>query len=122
MKTPQILVVEDEAIIAHDLKNNLERHGYLVLPIACTASDAVELAVQERLDIILMDVLLKGIQNGIDAACAIIERYTVPILFMTGNTHLLNDERLKKIPIFKALEKPPFESVLLDTIKNLIKK
>jgi DNA-binding response OmpR family regulator len=122
MKTKKILIVEDEMLIAIDLKNRLERHGYQVLPVTGLAAVAVELAIQERPDIILADIVLKGAQDGIDAACAIVEKYTVPILFITGNAHFLNDERLKKIPVYRILGKPPLESVLLDSIEGLIKK
>jgi CheY-like chemotaxis protein len=93
-----------------------------VLPIAASATQAVELAIQERPDIILVDVVLKGAQDGIDAACAIVEKYAVPILFITGNAHCFNDERLKKIPVYRILGKPPYESVLLVSIGELIKK
>jgi DNA-binding response OmpR family regulator len=122
MKTIKILIVEDEMLIALDLKNRLERHGYQVLPVTGLAAVAVELAIQERPDIILVDIVLKGAQDGIDAACAIVEKYTVPILFITGNAHFLNDERLKKIPVYRILGKPPLESVLLDLIEELLKK
>jgi DNA-binding response OmpR family regulator len=122
MKMKKILIVEDETLISLDLKNRLERRGYQVLPIASSAAKAVELAIQERPDIILVDVVLKGAQDGIDAACVIVESFAVPILFMTGNTHLLNDERVKKIPIYRILGKPPFEKVLMDTIEILTTK
>ena len=118
----KILIVEDETLIALDLKNRLERYGYQVLPVAGTAAVAVELAFKNRPDIILMDVVLKGKMTGIDAALTIVESIPIPILFMTGNTHLLDDERLKKIPIYKIIGKPPFEKVLSDTIQILIKK
>jgi CheY-like chemotaxis protein len=98
----------------------MERQGYQVLPIAASATQAVELAIQERPDIILMDVVLKGVQNGIDAACDIVEKYAVPILFITGNVHFCNDVRLKKIPVYRILGKPPFENVLMDAIEELI--
>jgi CheY-like chemotaxis protein len=118
----KILIVEDETLIALDLKNCLERRGYRVPPIAATAAKAVESAFQERPDIVLMDVVLKGARDGIDAACAIVEKHAVPILFITGNSHLSNDERLEKIPVYRILGKPPFEEVLMDTIQDLFAK
>ena len=120
MKKKKILIVEGETLIALDLKNRFERLGYVVLPVAGSAAAAVESAVKNRPDIILMDVVLKGKKTGIDAACAIIERFNVPIIFMTGNTYLLHDERLKRIPSYKILGKPPFERALLNAIESLI--
>jgi two-component system, response regulator PdtaR len=69
-----------------------------------------------------VDIVLKGVQDGIDTACAIIEKYTVPILFITGNTQFIDQERLKKIRVYKILGKPPDENVLLDVIEELLKK
>jgi DNA-binding response OmpR family regulator len=119
MKKKTILIAEDETLIAFDLKNRLERHGYLVL-LTGTAVVAVELALKMRPDIILMDIILKDEKTWIAAAGIIHDSYTVPIIFMTGNTHLCKDERLKKIPIYKILGKPPVERVLMDMIEKLL--
>lgn len=119
---PKILIVEDEMLIALDLKNRLERSGYQVLDLAASAAKAVELAVRERPDIILVDVVLKGARDGIDAACAIVEKHPVPVLFITGNVKFINQERLKNIPVYKILGKPPYETVMLDSIEELMKK
>jgi len=116
----KILIIEDETLISLDLKNKMERRGYRVLPIAVSAAQAVELAIQERPDVVLVDVVLKGAQDGIDAACAIVEKYAVPILFITGNVQFLDDERLKKIPVYRILGKPPIEKVLMESIEGLI--
>jgi len=120
VKMKKILIVEDEMLIALNLKNRLEHRGYQVLPTAVSVTQAVESAIQERPDIILVDVILKGAQDGIDAACTIVEKYAVPILFITGNTHVYDDERLKKIPVYRIFGKPPFENLLMDAIEELI--
>jgi DNA-binding response OmpR family regulator len=122
MNAKKILIVEDETLIALDLKNRFERHGYFVLPVAGSARAAVESALENRPDIVLMDVVLKGDGTGIDAACAIVEHCAVPILFMTGNSHLFNDERLRAIPVYKVLTKPPLEAVLLKTLESLLEE
>jgi two-component system, response regulator PdtaR len=118
----KILIVEDEALISLDLKNRLERQGYQVLPIATSASKAVETAVQERPDIILVDVVLKGAQDGIEAACAIVQEYRVPILFITGHARFLDDERLGKIPVYRILGKPHNKTVLMEAIEKLLEE
>jgi CheY-like chemotaxis protein len=99
MKKKKILIVEDETLIALDLKNRFEHYGYHVLPVVGSAAKALESAVKNRPDIILMDVVLKGEKTGIDAACAIVENYAVPILFITGNAKFIDHERLKRIPL-----------------------
>jgi two-component system, response regulator PdtaR len=116
----RILLVEDETLISLDLKNRLERGGYEVLPIAATAARAVELAGRERPDIVLVDVVLKGAVDGIDAARAIVAKNPVPILFITGTARFMKDARLEQIPVYRVLGKPAYESLLLDTIRELI--
>jgi two-component system, response regulator PdtaR len=119
---PKVLIVEDEMLIALDLKNRLERRGYQVLDLAASAAKAVELAVRDRPDIILVDVVLKGVRDGIDAACDIVEKHPVPVLFITGNVKFINHERLRKITAYKILGKPPYETVLMSSIEELLDK
>ena len=116
----KVLIVEDETLISLDLKNRMESNGYLVLPIANSAARAIEIALQERPDIILVDIVLKGDQDGIDAARSIVEKYPVPILFITGNIKFIDRERLGNIPFYRILGKPAFENVLLDAIAELL--
>jgi CheY-like chemotaxis protein len=116
----KLLIVEDETLISLDLKNRMERNGYRVLPIANSAARAIEIAVQERPDIILVDIVLKGDQDGIDAARAIVKKFPVPILFITGNVKFIDRERLRNIPVYRILGKPAFENVLLDAIAELL--
>ena len=68
MSTAQILVVEDERLVATALQNELEHFGYRVTDIASTAQDAVEKAVTHRPDLVLMDIHLQGDADGIEAA------------------------------------------------------
>ena len=85
---PRILIVEDEAIIAACLKNDLLALGYEVLPVALTADNAVALAEEHKPDIILMCILLKGKKTGIDVAQEIEKTRKMPIIFITGNVDL----------------------------------
>ena len=111
-----MLIVEDEAIIAFELKVILERAGYVVTDVAYTAEEAMKAAEAERPDVILMDVLLKGEEDGIHIAERINGLFKVPILFITGNTHLINEESIKNTENFIIMTKPPLES---DIIKNV---
>lgn len=68
-----ILIVEDEIIIALDLKKTLEKFGHSVKGIVSTGEEAIKLAESLKPDIILMDINLKGNLNGIEAAKEIFE-------------------------------------------------
>lgn len=121
MKNNTILIVEDEAIIAMEIKQMLEKEGYQVCPTASSANDAMRLVEHYHPDIILMDILLKDKETGVQAAHAICAKAKIPIIYMTGNPHLLNNNRhlLPEAP-FKVIAKPPQEIQLLNDIKELL--
>ena len=68
MGNEKILIVEDEKIIALDLQRRLERFGYTVVGMASEGDAAIELARQSEPDIVLMDIMLAGGMDGIEAA------------------------------------------------------
>jgi PAS domain S-box-containing protein len=82
----QILVVEDERIIALNLKESLESVGYLVPGIAVSGQQAVEKATQLRPDVVLMDIRLQGQMDGIEAAQQIWENLSIPVIYVTGHS------------------------------------
>lgn len=84
MKKATILIVEDEAIIAADLQDKLESSGYEVPFIEVTGEGAVKKALEIKPDLILMDIVLMGKMNGIDAAKQIHSQTDIPIIFLTA--------------------------------------
>ncbi|HEY9668560.1 MAG TPA: response regulator, partial [Coleofasciculaceae cyanobacterium] len=82
----QILVVEDENIIALNLKENLESLGYIVVAIVVSGEKAIEKATQLRPDLVLMDIRLKGSIDGIEAAGQIWEHLSIPVIYVTGHS------------------------------------
>lgn len=81
--TRKVLIVEDELISAHNLADNLEQLGYQVTNIAKTADEAVLSAQQERPDLVLMDIHLKGKDSGIDAAVSL-QPLHIPVIYLTA--------------------------------------
>jgi CheY-like chemotaxis protein len=84
MSAPSILLVEDEVIIAMDLRWKLEEAGYRVCRMIATGEDAIRWAAQDRPDLVLMDNRLAGKIDGIEAALRIRSTSAVPVIFMTG--------------------------------------
>jgi CheY-like chemotaxis protein len=80
----RILIVEDELIIAADLRNKLQRLGHDVIGMAMAGEEAILMADKLRPDLVLMDVQLEGQMSGIDAARTIQQRTGVPIIFITA--------------------------------------
>ncbi|GAB6127093.1 hypothetical protein JCM14124_27990 [Humidesulfovibrio idahonensis] len=84
---PRVLVVEDESIIALATTANLRRMGCEVVATAATGQQAVDFAVRKRPDVVLMDIMLEGSMDGIEAATRIRERHPdMPIIYCTAYT------------------------------------
>lgn len=80
----RILIVEDERIVALDLKYHLKSMDYDVVGMVSNGRDAITQAGALRPDLILMDVNLEGEMRGTEAACLIRQRYRIPVLFLTA--------------------------------------
>ncbi len=92
---PRILIVEDEAITALEIKRNLYNWGYEVLGHASKGDAAIEMAHKLRPDLILMDINLQGDINGLEASRRILKIMDIPIIFITahGNQKYLEQAR-----------------------------
>jgi CheY-like chemotaxis protein len=77
MAKTNILVVEDESIVAKDIQQSLKKLGYLVVDLCSTGEQAVQVAEEKKPDLVLMDIMLKGDMSGIEAANLIRERYNI---------------------------------------------
>lgn len=84
MKT-KVVVVEDEALIALDLKSRLERAGYSVPSIADNSDEALRTIEADRPALVLMDIRLRGPRDGIETAAEIRRRYDIPVIFVTAH-------------------------------------
>jgi CheY-like chemotaxis protein len=82
----EILIIEDEFIVADDLTSILESSGYRVSGTADSGEDGIYMAAKLRPHIVLMDIFLKGRLNGIEAAEHIEERLRIPVIFLTGQS------------------------------------
>ena len=102
----KILVVEDEGIVAMDIKNRLMRLGYDVPSIALAGEEAVEKAAKICPDLVLMDIMLKGEMDGIEAARQIHERLDIPIVYLTAFSDEDTLQRAKITGPFGYIIKP----------------
>lgn len=89
MDEASILVVEDDAIIAMDLEDQLLAMGCTKISVVHTAESAVEAARSAPPDAVIMDVHLRGKMSGVEAASALRDEMNVPIIFLTGNVELV---------------------------------
>jgi AmiR/NasT family two-component response regulator len=84
MAKPRILLAEDEYIVAKDIENSLKNLGYCVAGIVHSGEEVIRKAEEISPDLILMDILLKGHLNGIEAAGQIRQKSQVPIIYLTA--------------------------------------
>ncbi|HSE83282.1 MAG TPA: response regulator [Thermodesulfobacteriota bacterium] len=96
MKTAQIMVVEDEGIVAQDIEMTLQSLGYLVPYVASNADEAIAKAEEIRPDLILMDIVMPGERDGVEAAEEIKNRLDIPVIYLTAYT---DDETLQRAKI-----------------------
>jgi two-component system, response regulator PdtaR len=106
MSNASIMLVEDEIIVAADVKNRLESMGYAVLGIIDTGEEAVEKAGELKPNLILMDIVLKGEMDGIEAAQNIRVTYDIPIIYLTAYSDEKTLERAKVTEPFGYVLKP----------------
>jgi PAS domain S-box-containing protein len=118
----KILVVEDEAIIAKDLKRRLENQGYDVSSVVPTGEDAIERAGKDAPDLVLMDIVLIGEIDGIEAAEQIRSRYDIPVIYVTAYADEKVLERAKLTEPFGYIIKPFEDRELRSAIEMALYK
>ena len=84
MTPPQVMVVEDEAIIALSIQKKLQKFGYEVPIVVSSGEEAIEITQTVQLDLILMDIMLAGEINGIQAVTEIRKKLDVPVVYLTA--------------------------------------
>ncbi len=106
MLKKQILVVEDERIVAEYIKENLQNIGYSVPSIASSGAKAIKEVEDKSPDLVLMDIVLKGEMDGIETAMQIRSRFNIPVVYLTAYTDKKLLERAKITAPFGYITKP----------------
>ncbi len=115
-----ILIVEDDEIIATSLKLCLKDYGYNVLKTVSTGEDAIHSAKKNIPDLILMDFKLKGPMDGHRAVTNIRRHSNVPVIYLTGGDQFGLDEKIKDTKPCDYVIKPFDVDVLVDKINKLL--
>lgn len=119
---PQILIVEDEAIVALDLQATCESFGYQVIGKFAQAEQSLEFLKDNRPDLILMDIMLAGKMTGITAAKKIREEYHLPVIFLTAHSDFSTLEEIKQAQPYGYLIKPYDANELQNVIEIALYK
>jgi len=122
MSKVNVLVVEDESIVSKDIQHSLKKLGYNVVGASATGEKAIELAESEQPDVVLMDIMLKGDMNGIEAADTIKQNYSIPVIFLTAYADESTLSKAKITQPYGYILKPFKEIDLHTTIEMAIYK
>jgi DNA-binding NtrC family response regulator len=112
----KILIVEDELIVARDIRKTLERNGYTITGVSRTAEEAILLAKEQRPALVLVDIFLKGNLTGIDLATKLNEE-NIPFIYVSANSNQPTLEAAKTTNPYGFIVKPFREKDLLVAIQ-----
>ena len=122
MKPKQILVVEDEALVAMDIEDRLLALGFQCAGRSDNAAKALELVETVHPDLVLMDIRLRGDTDGIAAAEEIRRRFHLPVIFLTAYSEDETLHRAKQAEPFGYILKPFDDRELKSTIEIALYK
>jgi CheY-like chemotaxis protein len=122
MAKVKILVVEDEAITAENLQDMLTDLGYDAPAIASSGEGAIKMAEEIKPDLILMDIVLKGYIDGIEAAEQIHDRFDVPVVYLTAYIDEERREKTKVTEPFGYIIKPFEDAELRPAIEIALQR
>jgi CheY-like chemotaxis protein len=120
MKKLKILVVEDDAIVRMDLELYLRTLGFEISASCSSGEDAVESVAHSKPDLVLMDIILKGEMDGVDAARQIRSGYRIPLIYLSGYFDDVAVARAKLTEPAGYLLKPYDKRTLRITIERVL--
>lgn len=113
------MIVEDEMLIAFDIKNTLESWGYEVPLIIGSAKEAIKICSKMSFDLIIMDIKVKGDLDGIEAADQISQKYKIPILYLSAFSDRGTLKNIRINSLFGYLKKPFINNDLHSAVRWL---
>lgn len=121
-KLTNVLIVEDEALLAEELSERLSRLGFKVIGMEATADGAMRAAKVSRPDVVLMDIHLIGPRDGIHAADHIYRDLDIPVIYLTAHSDTATLKRARTTAPFAFLLKPLQERELLAAIEMSLER
>lgn len=116
MSKKNILIVEDEMLIASQIEMFLEHNGYNCIGIAVDYTGAIELLESNPVDLILLDIKISGSKDGIDIAKYVNQHLALPFLFLTSYNDVETLTSLKVLNPIGYINKPINDATLLTNI------
>jgi two-component system, response regulator PdtaR len=115
-----LLIVEDEALVASYIQDVLEESGFAIAGVASSGSEALSLAGEARIELALVDIKLAGPMDGIEVARLLRERHGVPSIFLSGMHDPATMERAKAADPLGFLQKPFRPSQVFNALEKAL--
>ena len=124
-RNPKIMIVEDENIIALDIRSIVEQLGYMVSAIVSSGEESIRKASKIKPDLVLMDVKLKGSLDGVSAGEKIYKQFQIPIVYLTAYSDIDTINRIKNgkngeksTMINKPFDEGELQAIIDNTLTN----
>jgi CheY-like chemotaxis protein len=117
-----ILIVEDELIVAEDLRRRLQGMGYEVRGVVTSGDEAIRRVGEMQPDLVVMDISLRGDMDGVEAAHRIREHYGTPVVYITGHGDPDTLQRAKSTPGFAFVLKPVEDREMQYILEMVLKR
>jgi CheY-like chemotaxis protein len=118
----KILIVEDEIVVAWDIKETIEKLGHTVVDTVVSGAEALGSAFNDNPDLVLMDIRLEGDIDGVTAGEEIYQQLKIPIVYLTAHADEITLARATKTSPFGYLIKPFQSQSLQSTIKVALQR
>ncbi len=115
-----ILIVEDEGIVAWDLKERLELMGHNVINTVGSGEEALKIVENNKVDLVFMDIRLAGILDGIETAIRIKNNFNVSIIYLSANSDFTTRNEIEQTTPYQYLIKPFDDFQLQVAINNCL--
>ena len=114
------IIVEDNLILSILYENYLQKMVFKTVGEVKSGQRAIELVKKYQPDVVIMDIMLEGDIDGVEAALEIRKNSEVPIIFITGNSDQATIERARTVPNSKFMRKPISEEKLIKAVNYLL--
>ena len=119
----KILIIEDDFIIQMYLEDIISEMNCEVVDTLESSNSIENVLKNEKVDLILMDLGIRGDRDGVETAKFINKNYPTPIVFITGNSDKITKQRIKEVNplliVFKPIDEEQLKSQLTTVLKNL---
>ena len=121
-KRAKILIVEDEQVVAHFIRQVLEDKGYQITGVATCMDEALASIEREQPDLVLMDIVLRNSDEGIQVASRIRDMFGIPVVYLTAFSDTATIEAARQTLPYAYLIKPVVPCELLTTVGLVLER